>query len=326
MSSTIENRQEILFLYEAKDCNPNGDPLDENRPRTDAETKVATVTDVRIKRTVRDYLYDVRGKEILIRDTFENDGTLRDGKGRASDFIAECGVDVKKANLSQIVEAVTKTILSNCIDARLFGSTLPVEVGPKKKGSIKLTGPVQFSAFNRSLHAVNPVFIQQTAAFASQKGKTQKTFAERWIVPYALISAYGVINEVAARTTRLSDEDVNLLLEGLWEGTNGLNTHSKMGHQSLLLMRVRYQPGRRIGALPERIDFVSDKQGTAVGSAKDYQIDISPLLAALRDAEDKVAGIDVIQDGRLMLTANGKTGTFSELAGESQLAVNPLEL
>ena len=51
----LKNRYEILFLYEARDCNPNGDPLDENRPRTDPETGEATVTDVRIKRTVRDY-------------------------------------------------------------------------------------------------------------------------------------------------------------------------------------------------------------------------------------------------------------------------------
>ena len=56
MSEVVKNRQEILFLYEARDCNPNGDPLDENRPRTDPETGVATVTDVRIKRTVRDYI------------------------------------------------------------------------------------------------------------------------------------------------------------------------------------------------------------------------------------------------------------------------------
>ena len=62
---SVANRQEILFIYEAKDCNPNGDPLDENKPRTDPETGVATVTDVRIKRTVRDYLHQVKGQEIL---------------------------------------------------------------------------------------------------------------------------------------------------------------------------------------------------------------------------------------------------------------------
>lgn len=323
MSNTIENRQEILFLYEAKDCNPNGDPLDENRPRTDTETGVATVTDVRIKRTVRDYLHEVKGREILIRDTFEDDGSLRDGKGRATDFITKSGVDAQ-AKLPQFVEELTKTILSECIDARLFGATLPVQKG-NKKSSIKLTGPVQFSAFNRSLHAVNPTFIQQTAAFAGKKGATQKSFAERWLLPYALIAGYGVINEVAAKTTGLTAEDVKLLLEGLWCGTNNLNTHSKMGHQSLLLINIRYRPGVRIGALPERISLISDKEDTAIRSVKDYHIDISPLLNALKGAGDKVVAVEAIQDDRVTLMADNKKGNFKELAGENGISITPLE-
>ena len=89
----IQNRYEILFLYECKDCNPNGDPLDENRPGTDPETGVATVTDVRIKRTIRDYLLarepDVEervnnGMEIFIRDTDKSDGYIcQKGRQRA---------------------------------------------------------------------------------------------------------------------------------------------------------------------------------------------------------------------------------------------------
>lgn len=323
MNNPIENRQEILFLYEAKDCNPNGDPLDENRPRTDPETGVATVTDVRIKRTIRDYLYEEKGLEILVRDTFESDGTLRDGKGRATDFIIKSGVDTR-AKLPQIVEATTRTILAECIDARMFGATLPVQKGTKKS-SIKLTGPVQFSAFNRSLHAVNPTFIQQTAAFASKKGATQKSFAERWILPYALIAGYGVVNEVAAKTTKLTDKDVDLLLEGLWRGTNNLNTHSKMGHQSLLLLRISYQSGIRIGALPERIRLVSDKQDTAIRSSQDYHVDITSLLSAIRAAHEKIVGVDVLQDDRLVLTADNQRGSFAELVQCKDIPVTLLE-
>ncbi|HDJ28661.1 MAG TPA: hypothetical protein ENF28_05400 [Proteobacteria bacterium] len=191
---------------------------------------------------------------------------------------------------------------------------------------MKLTGPVQFSAFNRSLHAVNPIFIQQTAAFASQKGATQKSFAERWILPYALIAGYGVVNEVAAKTTGLTDEDVKLLLEGLWRGTNNLNTHSKMGHQSLLLLRISYQPGIRIGALPERVHLVSDKQDTAIRSSQDYRVDITPLLGAIKAAHEKIVGVDVLQDNRLVLTADGQRGSFAELAQLVNIPINSLEL
>ena len=123
---TIANRKEVLFIYETKDCNPNGDPLDENKPRTDPETGVATVTDVRIKRTIRDYLHGTKGLEILIRDTFNAEGFLKDGKGRCEDFEKEAGVD-KKDKIPTKVDKLQKVILEKCIDARLFGCTLPVD-------------------------------------------------------------------------------------------------------------------------------------------------------------------------------------------------------
>ena len=56
----VKNRSEILFLYDITDANPNGDPVDENKPRVDEETGVNIVTDVRLKRTIRDYLYDYK--------------------------------------------------------------------------------------------------------------------------------------------------------------------------------------------------------------------------------------------------------------------------
>ena len=155
----ITDRYEILFLYEATDCNPNGDPLDENRPRTDPETGEATISDVRIKRTVRDYFLsqepDVEqrlaaGREVLIRDTLKPDGHLAQGEDRAEHFLAAAAKGEKGEAKRQ---AVQEAVLSGCIDARLFGATLPLG---KSNPSLQLTGPVQFAAFNRSLHRVSP--------------------------------------------------------------------------------------------------------------------------------------------------------------------------
>ena len=56
------NRSEILFLYDIADANPNGDPLDDNKPRLDEENEINLVTDVRLKRTIRDYLHDFKNK------------------------------------------------------------------------------------------------------------------------------------------------------------------------------------------------------------------------------------------------------------------------
>ena len=309
---SVTNRQEILFIYEAKDCNPNGDPLDENKPRTDPETGVATVTDVRIKRTVRDYLHQVKGQEILVRDTFDNDGYLRDGKGRCEDFYKAADVN-DRDSITDLVRKVQKVILETCIDTRLFGCTLPVEFG-KKKSSIRLTGPVQFNGFNRSLHSIAPLLVQGTAGFASSKEATQKTFREDHIVPYACIAACGVVNEVAAKSTGLSDQDVRLLLEGLWKGTEGLISRSKMGHQPLALIRFTYRDSHRIGDLAGRIGLISDKEDIRIRSITDYSINVAPLLDAVESAKGKIFSIEVLQDDRLVFLDGDASGKFAGLA------------
>ena len=81
-------KAEIIFLYDLAWANPNGDPNDGNKPRVDSETGINIVTDVRLKRTIRDELIH-RGYEVLIKDTIdERTGTLKDGKSRAKDFMA----------------------------------------------------------------------------------------------------------------------------------------------------------------------------------------------------------------------------------------------
>lgn len=326
--TTLDHRHEILFLYECKDCNPNGDPLDENRPRTDPETGEATVTDVRIKRTVRDWFLtrepDVAqrleaGLEILIRDTFKTDGFLAEGKDRAEQFLDLAAKDRKKGEKRQALEVA---VLNGCIDARLFGATLPLG---KEEASLQLTGPVQFAAFSRSLHRVAPILVQQTAAYAGNAKANQKSFAERWLLPYALIAAYAVANETAARATRMTDADLDWLLKALWQGTASLNTHSKMGHDPLLLLVATYQPGHRLGALPRRL-HLTDQSGddTTLRSTADFALDVSELLAGFHDCK-ALTGLRVRQDLRLRCKAGSDAAPFAELAERAGLPVTALE-
>jgi CRISPR-associated protein Csh2 len=323
----LEHRYEILFLYECTDCNPNGDPLDENRPRTDPETGQATVTDVRIKRTVRDWFLaqepDVAkrletGREILIRDTLKADGHLSEGKDRADQFLKDVGKGKKGVEKRDALHA---EVVKCCIDARLFGATLPM--GPKEP-SLQLTGPVQFSAFNRSLHRVSPQLVQQTAAYAGKAEANQKSFAERWLLPYALIAAYGVANETAAVTTTMTRADLDALLTALWQGTAGLNTHSKIGHQPLLLAVMEYEAGHRLGALPRRVRLVDTQVAdTALRSTDDYRLDIGELLGALA-AYEPLLGLAVRQDPRLRCVAGAARGGFADLAQGAGLKVSGL--
>lgn len=325
--TAIANRTEILFLYEATDCNPNGDPLDENRPRTDPETGVATVSDVRIKRTVRDYFLSLEpdvekrlaaGREVLIRDTLKTDGHLSEGRDRAEQFLTEAGKGKKGEAKRQALETA---VTQGCIDARLFGATLPMG---KNEPSLQLTGPVQFSAFNRSLHRVSPTLVQQTAAYAGKSDSNQKSFAERWLLPYALIAAYGVANETAAQTTGMTNADLDLLLQGLWRGTAALNTHSKIGHDPLLLIVAHYQPGYRLGALTRRVSLANQSvEDTALRSTRDFQLDVGELLTAWRDTP-QLTGLRVMQDARLRCQSGSQTGLFAELARQASLPVTAL--
>lgn len=317
---TIDNRMELLFLYETKDCNPNGDPLDEDRPRTDPDTGQALVTDVRIKRTIRDYLFNVKGEEILIRDTYAEDG-LNDGKGRAEMFHEDAEIE-DADHIKEAIEKLKGTILDQCIDARLFGTTLPVS-HDGTDGSIKVTGPVQFSGFSRSLHEVDPQFVQGTAAFAGQKGDMQKSFREDFILPYACIGTYGIVNENAAQTSGLDEDDVDLLLEGLWRGTESLVSRSKMGHQPLFLMRLTHEDQRQVGDLAGQISLETSEGDTELRNVADYEIDISTLLSSLERMNGNIASADVHQDPRLTFRVNGETGTFAELA-DGIVDVNPI--
>ena len=116
MDNIVSSRSEIIFLYDVKDANPNGDPLDENKPRIDEETGINIVTDVRLKRTIRDYLQS-KDKKIFVKEIiYDEDGHIQDAKMRAGDF----GNDRKR-------------ILEECIDIRLFGGVLPIIKSKKEK-------------------------------------------------------------------------------------------------------------------------------------------------------------------------------------------------
>ncbi len=308
--TALTDRSEILFVYEVRDANPNGDPMDENRPRVDPETGVVTVTDVRIKRTVRDYWHDRKGLEVLVRDTFSEAGFLRDGKGRASDFFEAGEVDFKADSVGEIERKLAVAVTRECIDVRAFGSTLPFEKG-KKKGSLALTGAVQLSGFNRSLHRVATQFVQGTAAFASTAEASQKSFREDYIVSYACIACYGVVNELAARTTGMTEDDRRALLEGLWRGTEDLISRSKMGHRPLLLLHLVYKDGYRLSDLASRIALRSELDDLKLRSVKDYALDVSELWGAIGRASKRIQRVEYEHAPELALEVGGDAASFA---------------
>lgn len=292
MSDIIKNRSEVLFLYEIENANPNGDPMNENRPRFDSENSTALVSDVRIKRTIRDYWFEYKGyngqngKDIFVRETEYQDGDktyISDGKRRAKAF----GESKDR-------------VLEECIDVRVFGGVIPLD-----KDSITLTGPVQFQ-MGRSLNQTVPVTEQGTGAFASGEKKSQATFRTEYKLPYALIGVNGIINEKAAQYSKMTEEDKGLLIEGIWEGTKNLISRSKFGQAPVLLITIDYTDSFYLGGLRQRIKLVSDKPQVEIRGLSDFSLDLSDLLNELKANKSRISGIRVKADNRLNLVANGQ--------------------
>jgi CRISPR-associated protein Csh2 len=283
---TIRNRSEILFLYDVKDANPNGDPVDENKPRIDEETGINIVTDVRLKRTIRDYLYEFKGQEVFVRQTYTEENKLRTKGDRVKDF----GQD-------------EKNIIQSCIDIRLFGATTAIE-----KQTMTLTGPVQFK-YGRSLHKVDLKYFKGTTVMPSREEAEQGTFWERYILPYSLIVFYGVVNENAARQQEipLTESDLDLMFEAMWIGTKNLISGSKFGQMPRLLLQVKYKENENfhIGELDKLVSLTTNLDEESIRDVVDFKIEISPLVNELKKYQDRIEMIRYKVDERLNLTIDG---------------------
>lgn len=302
--SEIKNRSELVFLYDIKDANPNGDPLDENKPRIDEETGINLVTDVRFKRTIRDYLHDFKNEEIFVRGVRNDDGKLK----------------TKEDRLTELDISAKEDLLNKCVDIRLFGSTTAI-----KKKTITFTGPVQFK-IGRSLHKVKLNFIKGTTVMPSKEARGQGTFTEVYVLPYSLICFYGIINENAAKETKLTDDDVKLLLDGMWNGTKNLISRSKAGQVPRLLLKVNYiEENYHIGDLNSMLKLSADVPEGEIRDISQLKIDVTELINTLSVNKDQIQNAEYKVDGRLNLLYNGNKCTLVECFKESGIITKEIE-
>ncbi|RMG82382.1 MAG: type I-B CRISPR-associated protein Cas7/Csh2, partial [Bacteroidetes bacterium] len=294
----LKNRTELLFLYEIENANPNGDPLNENRPRYDEEDSRALVSDVRLKRSIRDYWFAYKGfdgtgdKDVFVRETTYLEGDkeyVASGKRRAADF---------KKDKSTSKEEHMKAILQKCIDIRVFGGVLPLD-----KDSITFTGPTQFQ-MGKSINQTEIVEEQGTGAFASGDKKGQATFRTEYKLPYALIGFNGIINEKAAAITTMSEADKALLLEGIWEGTKNLISRSKFGQMPMLLLAIDYKEPFYIGNLRQRLSLVCENE-LKIRKVEDYRLDVTRLVDVLVQHKEKIERVHLQMDDRLQTAYQG---------------------
>lgn len=256
---TYDTNSEILFIYEASLCNPNGDPDDENRPRIDRKTNRNLVSDVRLKRFFRNYIVNRFGEEYIWVSKVEGQHV-------------KAGARLQALSKEKRVEDVLKS----CIDARLFGATIPI--GAEKSGergeSKSYTGPLQFS-WGYSLHPVELVESSTITSIFTGRGEEKETEEEEgeterygtigkdWRVHYSLIAFYGILSGLRAKLTKARPLDIKIFDNLLFKSVNlDATTRSKIGHWSHLYLRIEYeQPEHLMGDLRKYItaEFDTDK-------------------------------------------------------------------
>ena len=298
MDTQVRNA-DLLFLYDAKLTNPNGDPDDENRPRMDPFTRRALVSDVRLKRYLRDYWIS-RGYDVWVRT--REDGSRVDATQREQDlrkvFEQETGQQ-RGGRGTRADEEYRQWFLNRLIDIRLFGATLPIKAGEEKRGlSEQYTGPVQFS-WGYSLHPVevNPS-NSITSMFAGRGGEKGEygTIGKDWRVLYALIAFWGHVAAQRAKATQMTAEDLKALEDGLLHALSSeATTRSKLGQTPRLYLRVDWKdrapsfgdPRDGLRLLPAQEELPVERWR----SIEEFVLDLQPLVSRMMRYRDDIAAI-----------------------------------
>lgn len=297
---TIKNNSEILFIYEAKMCNPNGDPDEENKPRMDYNRNINLVSDVRLKRYIRDYLRDYKKQAIFV-------SKLDDAAINAKTSLAKLmGIDNPKKIV--ITKEQATIFLNKAIDVRLFGAIVPdVTLG---KANLIFTGPVQFN-WGYSLNKVTGPMDSAGITSHFQSGKESDdeestkgsgAMGKDYRVAYSLIAFHGIISAMRAENTFLKSKDLELLDDAMIHSIPlEATTRSKTGQQPLFYLRVEYTSNEFFIGDLRRYVKLKDKNGKAlpfdetakIGSAKEYQLDLSELAQRLNSQQEKIHEIYV---------------------------------
>ena len=265
----IAKHSELLFLWDAKMTNPNGDMLNDNAPRYDEVDRKAIVSDVRVKRTIRDDLQNRKKETIFVNNPEE----IISAETRFKEIEKQSGKKDKEAFLS-------------CIDNRLFGGVAP-------KSNIQIIGAVQFS-WAKSLNETETVLSQGTGAFGKD-GASQKTFRTDNYIPYGLFAMYGTINTLNAQKSLATEEDVDKMLDSMWNGTKLLNTRSKVGQKPRLLIRVIYSDSYMIGLLDELVKLDNENSDT-IRSFEECKLNLDKLTNTLQEMNEKIEKIVIYYD------------------------------
>ena len=218
MSEAIKNRYEFVLLFDVKNGNPNGDPDAGNLPRIDPETGHGIVTDVCLKRKVRNYVELIKKGETLFNIYVQEKAILTERRLPAYEAVS----DVKDTS-TKISEA-RKWMCRNFYDVRTFGAVMSA----KENNCGQVRGPVQL-AFSQSIDPVVSLeasitrMAVETKRESDSQGGDNRTMGRKTYVPYGLYRAHGFISAPFAKQTGFSEEDLELF----WDSLKNMFDHDR---------------------------------------------------------------------------------------------------
>jgi CRISPR-associated protein Csd2 len=278
MSKPLENRHEFVLLFDVQDGNPNGDPDAGNLPRVDPETGEGLVTDVCIKRKVRNYVGLAREEQPPFEIYVKERAVLNKQHERAYQElgIPLDGAEGKRKGGDRTDEA-RMWMCQNFYDVRTFGAVMSTGVNA---GQVR--GPVQIT-FARSVepvvsleHSITRMAVATEAEAEKQQGDN-RTMGRKHTVPYGLYRAHGFVSAPLAKQTGFSDEDLDLL----WESLVNMFEHDRSAARGQMATRGLYifRHDSALGRAPahtlfDRVSVMPQHNGGASRHFSDYAISV----------------------------------------------------
>lgn len=246
--SVLKNRYDFVLFFDVTNGNPNGDPDAGDLPRMDPETGFGLVTDVCIKRKVRNYISLLKSDKAPHCIYIREGSILQENRKPAYE-------DTKDADTKDKVALGRSFMCKNFFDVRSFGAVMST----KEHNCGQVRGPVQFT-FARSLDPINPMeltitrmAVESQVEADKQKGSQNQTMGRKNIVPYALYRMEGFISAPLAEQTGFTEDDLELL----WEALSNMFEHDRSASKGLMSSRKLYlfKHENRMGNAPAHALF-----------------------------------------------------------------------
>jgi CRISPR-associated protein Csh2 len=331
-----KNNSEILFIYDARMCNPNGDPDDENKPRMDYHRNINLVSDVRLKRYIRDYLGDYKKDETTIIFVSKSGGAVVNAKKSLAMIL-----NVKDKDKIEIDDNQINGFLDKAIDVRMFGAIIPDVMFKDRKGNVTFTGPIQFN-WGHSLNKVTGPMESNGITSHFQTGKTTEeeesekgsgAMGKDYRVDYSLIAFHGIISAKRAYFTNLTNKDIELFDDAMIHAIPlEATSRSKFEQHPLLYIRIQYNSSDFFFGDLRRYVKIIDEQGkemlfdetAKLRSPDEYKLDLSKLCEKLDECKDKISKIHFWKNADLRVHGwNNENGKLKLKNAEIQIVQLP---